>query len=247
MAKYHGNVTCSQGWTIYTSPSPSRLQLDLPRNRARDHPLETLSRLVTATRCISAQYRSLARLIQFATPVPFRRMQLHVQQRDTAKYNGGGGDGREIRSGSETVPGSRLCFRGRKFRVGQPDDGLPRRHGRRGRRSHPRELESRKRDVASAQREPAGTLLAGWDEASSASTRATPFPSSPAHGRASSTATATAAASRGLHAAVLLVPGGSQSRTTHVSAASPNRIDIDGGLMHCLRKLEVIAKLMHLK
>ena len=103
----------------------------------------------------------------------------------------------------------RVCYRGRKFCVGQPDDGLPRRHGRRGRRSHPRELEPRKRDVASAQREPTGTLLAGWDEASSASTRAASFPSSSAHGRTSSTATATAATSRGLHAAVLLVSGGS--------------------------------------
>lgn len=121
------------------------------------------------------------------------------------------------------VPDSRLCFRRRKFRVGQSDDGLPRRYGRRGRRSHPRELEPRKRDVASAQREPAGARLARRDEASPSSSRAAPYPSSSAHGRASSTATATAATSRGVYAAVLLVPGGPQSRTTHVSAASSSR------------------------
>lgn len=159
---------------------------------------------------------SLARLIQFTTAAP---IQAHAAAYAATELGAAAEcDGREIRRAVlKPAPGPRLCSRGRKFRVGQPDDGLPRRHGRRGWRSHPRELEPRKRDVASAQREPAGTRLAGRDEAPSASSRAAPHPSSPAHARASSTATATAAASRGLHAAVLLVPGGSQSRTTHVS------------------------------
>jgi len=127
-------------------------------------------------------------------------------------------------------PGSRFpggfCSRRRKFRIGQPDDGLPRRHGRRGRRPHPRQLESRKRDVASAQREPPGARLARRDEAPSAPPRAAPHPSSPAHARASSSTAATAAASRGLHAAVLLVPGGPQPGIAHVSAKCARAVNV---------------------
>lgn len=103
----------------------------------------------------------------------------------------------------------RYRFRRRKFRVGQPDDGLPRRHGRRRRGSHPRQFEPRKRDVASAQRESTRTLLAGRDEAPSASARATAHPPPPPYAWPPSAATAAAAAPRGLHATVLLVPSGS--------------------------------------
>lgn len=103
----------------------------------------------------------------------------------------------------------RYCFRRRKFRVGQSDDGLSRWHGRRRRGSHPRQFEPRKRDVASAQREPARTLLAGRDEAPSASARATAHSPSPPYAWPPSTAATAAAAPRGLHATVLLVPSGS--------------------------------------
>lgn len=84
MAEYHENVTCTVRDELYTPPllrADPNLTQSL-QNRTRNHRLETLSHLVAATRCIIAQYRSLTRLIQFATPVPFRRMQLHVQQRD---------------------------------------------------------------------------------------------------------------------------------------------------------------------
>lgn len=209
----------SQGWTIHvhlafslgTDPN-----LASPRNRGtRATIVETLSRLVTATRCISAQCIPRAiNTIYNAGPIEGARSctckgaTWMRQRRETRERI----CERAWKRGS---PG--LCCRRRKFRVGQPDDGLLGWHGWRGRRSHPRQLEPRKRDVASAQREPAGAVLAGRDEAPSASARAAPHPSSSAHARASSTATATAAASRRLHAAVLLVSGGPQSRATHVS------------------------------
>lgn len=111
--------------------------------------------------------------------------------------------------GSISNPFSVTVFRRRKFGVGQSDDRLPRRNGRRRGGSHPRQFEPRKRDVASAQREPARTLLARRDEAPSASARATAHPPPPPHAWPPSTPAAAAAAPRGLHATVLVVPSGS--------------------------------------
>lgn len=215
-------------YPLYSPSFPKRtvhLYITTRAQSPRGHAVETLSRILyrsIPTRCISAHNArrtecSLARLIQFTTAVSHSGTRSCMCSTETEC---GYGRARARESwNSSWNPVSRLCCRGRKFRIGQPDDGLPRRHGRRGWCSHPRQLEPRKRDVASAQREPTGTLLAGRDEAPSASPCATPHPSSPAHARASSTATATPAASRGLHAAVFLVPGGSQSRITHVSVA----------------------------
>lgn len=109
------------------------------------------------------------------------------------------------------------CSRWRQLGIGQPDDGLPRGHGRRRRRGpHARQLEPRQRDVAPAQREPPGAGLARRDEAPSPSARAAPQPSPSPHAGPPSAPAATAAPPRRLHAPVLLVPGRPQSRIAHV-------------------------------
>lgn len=113
-----------------------------------------------------------------------------------------------------------LRFRWRQLGIRKSDDGLPGRHGRRCRGSHPGQLEPGQRDVAAAQREPAGARVARRDETPSASARAAAQPPPSPHARSPSAPAPTAAPPRWLHAPVLLVPGRPQPRIAHVRFCS---------------------------
>lgn len=111
-------------------------------------------------------------------------------------------------------------FRWWKFRIRKSDDGLPWRYGGRRRWPHPRKFQSRQRNVTPAQREPTGACLARWDEASSTSPWTTSHPPPSPHARSPSAPAAATASPCWLHAAVFLVPGGSESGIADVSIAA---------------------------